>query len=145
MRPFNSVARDLSSDLTGIELGRRGFLREILPFLFYSSRILGQKSRSFNLNRCLRDLKLHSLEMPDWLTDCFRSYVYGTALLKAPCASPIVCPAIPIRPSLSISIATLYPCPRLPVIFSSGILRSSKLSVQALEARLPSFCSFLAI
>ena len=50
-----------------MELGHRGFLCDILPFIFYSSRIVGHKSRSFNLDRHVRDLELHSLEMPNSL------------------------------------------------------------------------------
>jgi hypothetical protein len=45
--------------------------------------------------------------VPTGCPNCLRSYVYGTARANAPCARPIICAAMPTRPSFKISIAIL--------------------------------------
>ena len=127
-----------------MKLGRRGFLCEILPFLSYSSRIVGQKSRSFNLDRCLRDLELHSLKMLNWLTELLPLICIWNCLVEGSLRKSN-------HPSSDTDSMFIEHFDRNLVSLSktandiySGILRSSKLSVQVLEARIPSFRFFLA-
>jgi len=49
-----------------------------------------------------------------------------------------------MRPSLSVSIAILYPLPTSPSTFSFGTRQSSRISSQVDEARIPSLSSFFA-
>ena len=55
---------------------------------------------------------------------------------------PTICAPIPIRPSLRVSIAILYPSPTFPTTFSSGTSTSSNDRASVEEARMPSLSSF---
>lgn len=54
--------------------------------------------------------------------NCLLSSVYGIVASKHPCAIPIICAPIPIRPSFNNPAAYLYPCPNCPKILFSGTL-----------------------
>ena len=50
---------------------------------------------------------------------------------------------MPMRPSLSVSMAILYPLPTSPRTFSFGTRQSSRINSQVEDARIPSLSSFL--
>jgi len=77
------------------------------------------------------------------LPNCLRSLPYCVAAMRAPPATPTICAPIPIRPSFSVSIETLYPLPTSPSTFSAGTSHPSRISSVVLEARMPSLFSFL--
>ena len=58
---------------------------------------------------------------------------------------PTICAPIPIRPSLRVSIAILYPSPTFPTTFSSGTSTSSNDRASVEEARMPSLSSFFPL
>ena len=76
---------------------------------------------------------------PNW----WRSFTYLSAAASAPRATPIIWAPIPMRPVLSVSIATLYPLPTSPTTFVSGSSQPSRISSHVLDARMPSLSSFL--
>ena len=49
---------------------------------------------------------------------------------------------MPMRPSLSVSIAILYPWPTGPSTLAAGTSQWSRISSVVLEARMPSLSSF---
>src|SRR6185312_13884466 len=75
--------------------------------------------------------------------NCVRSRVYCTVASSAPRATPILCAPMPMRPSFSVSIAILYPCPTGPRTFAAGTTHPSRMSSVVLEARMPNLSSFL--
>ena len=65
----------------------------------------------------------------------------GRAASMTPCARPIICAPMPMRPSLSIEMAYLYPWPNSPRRLDAGTLTSSNVRGQVEEARIPSCAS----
>ncbi len=72
-----------------------------------------------------------------------RSCEYFRAASNAPCAMPVACAAIPMRPPSSVDSATLYPSPSLPMRFAAGTSQSEKTNSLQAVALMPNFFSSL--
>jgi hypothetical protein len=81
--------------------------RNGLPRVLEPRGVVDHQPRRLELGGHLRELELHALELGDALAELLALLHVRTVASSAPCATPIICAPMPMRPSFSVSMAIL--------------------------------------
>mmetsp|Transcript_40407 Transcript_40407/g.79070 ORF Transcript_40407/g.79070 Transcript_40407/m.79070 type:complete len:217 (+) Transcript_40407:205-855(+) len=112
-------------------------------FASFSMDALQFRSRAESVARAIRE-SLICIDCRSAMGDpnAFRSSAYAAAQSMDACAMPNACPATPIRPPSSVTIAILNPSPSSPRSWSAETFTSSMMRFAVDDARMPILSSF---